>query len=98
MFPAARSASARGLQLPQPASQRLNFLFVCVLLAFRQFDQLQGFLHLVEDAPQRFNDFGNLLNRLTKGRRRFGFRFRFARGLARPGGRGLGQRRRRRRL
>jgi hypothetical protein len=60
------------LKLTQGAAERFNFAFIGQLLAFRQFDQFQHFIHLVEGLTQSFHHFGDFLNGLADGGSRCG--------------------------
>lgn len=55
--------------LAQGATQRFDLPFVSKLLALRQFDQLQNFLHLIDRALERLNDFHDFINGLMDGGR-----------------------------
>jgi len=71
-----RTTAARLLQLPQRPPQGINLPFVRALLSLGEFGQFQDLLHLVEDALERFDYFGNLFDGLADGR---AFHFRFNR-------------------
>jgi hypothetical protein len=86
------SAPARGgaMQLAEGPLQRLDFPFVIDLLALGEFERFQHQLHLLERAPQFFDDLTHLIDSLAdRGSRLTGFRFpsevRFGAGGGRSG-------------
>ena len=52
----------RTIDLAQGAPQRIDFVFVGVFLAFRQFQRLQNFFHVIKRLAKFLDDVVDLIN------------------------------------